>query len=119
MVAALSSKEIPHIYQNRERHLKADVHDMNQVNPDNVICQITKDVLYSYKEGDMYNKFEMNFRRQHKDYVKAIQEESLSNGINIEKISTAKAMLKKNFDIDTIAEITGLNKDRIIGLDAE
>lgn len=43
-------------------------------------------------------------------------EQGIEQGIEQNKISTAKKMLEKNIDIDSIKEITGLSLDEIKGL---
>ena len=123
----------------KEKRLRTYVSDMKKTDPEDIECPITRDVLYSYKEGDMYNKVEINFRRQYKDIIDGIKAQEreqsfsegeargISRGISLgrkegfnlgrnegaalEKIATAKAMLKRNFDISTISEITGLDKN--------
>ena len=49
-------------------------------------------------------------------FIKEAKEEGEEKGENNAKLKIAKSMLKKNMDIDTISEITGLAKDEIIKL---
>ena len=70
-----------------------------------LVCD--KDELHALCKGDpLLEKFEREVIRLNKD--PQIRAQALA-----ENIETAKNMLNKNIDIDTIAEVTGLPKEEI------
>ena len=99
---------------------------MKEANPENVKCQITKDVLYSYKEGgDMYDKVEMILRKENKEAFRKMKEvgknegraEGRVEGIAFATKTMTKAMIKAGFDVPTISKITGLAEKEILDIE--
>ena len=63
----------------------------------------TEEFLYKYEIWKM----------DQKELIKEAREEGEEKGKNSAKLEIAKSMLKKNMDIDTISEMTGLTKEEI------
>ena len=63
----------------------------------------TEEFLYKYEIWKM----------DQKELIKEAREEGEEKGKNNAKLEIAKSMLKKNMEIDTISEITGLTKEEI------
>ena len=61
----------------------------------------------------MYGEVHEEFMEYHKEEAEKLLAKGKAEGIDAEKLATARRMLASNFDIDTISAMTTLTKDVI------
>ena len=112
-----------------ERALMEYLNDMNQSHLKKIIHKEAFNVLSLYKEGGpMYDKLHEEYKHLHEkeisEYIKEGKEagvaegkvEGRAEGIDAEKIATAKRMLEMNLDLNIIAQATALDTKTIESL---
>ena len=97
-----------------EKALMEYLKDMKRSDVSEIVHKEAFDVLSLYKEGGpMYGEVHEEFMEYHKEEAEKLLAKGKAEGIDAEKLATARRMLASNFDIDTISAMTMLTKEEI------
>lgn len=87
--------------------LDCDEEELNRIKGDEIVERLKGEVKRLNKDKDFIDFISQE--DEERLYLNTIKEDSYNQGIEQEKLSTVKNMLKEKIDINTISKITGLN----------